>query len=396
MAQTEGFKYYCPLDTVKAAGFYNIELTPELNAYLKTDYSDLRIVNDSGKWVPHEIHIPAQERTNNSVIWYLKFNVIENSRNNTILLIEPQLEVISNLGLEISNTVAERFCTLSGSNDKLNWFVINDSILVNPVPDETATQNTFRIDFPPSNYQFFKIVIKNNNKDPFDIKKVVEYGVADKSGPKRLIENPATNILQKDSGKISYIKVVQAKPYHIGSISLTLSRVKYFSRRVEMYIPDGESHSFSTPGKLLANFNISNNSTLNFGTPINNAPVFYLLIYNEDNLPVKVESVKTASVYGYVTTYLEKGDKYKLIMNNKEATAPQYDISRIHANLPASIPLLAPGKVSAFEEIKNAEVPAKNYRWVLWACLIAALGILLFFTKKMVKEVDLRKKNDSI
>ena len=131
-AQTAGYKFYSLLDSVKTSGFYNIEITPTLSAHLKTDYSDLRIVNDSGKWVPHVMHFPEREINYDVLTMDLKFTKIENANVSTTLIIENGKDIISNLGLIIKNTAAERFCSLSGSDDKKNWFVINDSILVNP------------------------------------------------------------------------------------------------------------------------------------------------------------------------------------------------------------------------------------------------------------------------
>lgn len=58
-AQTQGYKYSATLDTVSTAGFYNIALSPMLTAHLKTDLSDIRVINEEGKWVPHVVRIPG-------------------------------------------------------------------------------------------------------------------------------------------------------------------------------------------------------------------------------------------------------------------------------------------------------------------------------------------------
>ena len=73
-AQTTGYRFYTQLDSVKSNGFYNIEFTPEINARLKTDYSDVRIVNESGKWVPHILHNPSSEIVSDAIIFSLKFS----------------------------------------------------------------------------------------------------------------------------------------------------------------------------------------------------------------------------------------------------------------------------------------------------------------------------------
>jgi hypothetical protein len=396
IAQTDGYKFYSPLDSVKTASFYNIALIPELNAHLKTDYSDIRIVNDAGKWVPHVLHFPSN--TNNFLTQdkNLKFTITENTKANTILVIQSSQNVISNIGLVINNTAAERFCMLSGSNEGKNWFVINDSILVNPMPDESTTKNIFRIDFPTSSYKFFKIVIKNNNKYPFDIKNVIQENPAIIKNENKLILNPATVIAQKDSGKISYIKITQQQPYHFNNTSIKITGVKYFYRKVDLYIPFADNHSFASPGQLLQSFTISNNSTLQFKIPVSNAKVFYLLINNEDNLPLTVSEVNTANSYHYITSYLEKGNGYKLILDNPVAVTPNYDLTNLNKTIPESATFLTAGKTIAFKQNEIVTTPAKNNKWLLWAALIAALFILLLFSQKMIKEVNKRKQDDTI
>lgn len=392
-AQTGGYKFFSKLDSVKTPGFYNIELTPELTARLKTDYSDLRIVNDAGKWIPHVLHAPAYERTDMGLIMNLRFSITENSGINTVLVIESGEKISNNIGLIITNTAAERFCTLSGTNDKKNWFVINDSILLSPVPAENETENISRINFPPNSYRFYKVIIHNKNKDPFNIKGVVEYASAAKitNTPDKLIQNPVAAIQQKDSGKISYIKISQQLPYQFDHISLQLAGVKYYSRQVDIYIPYAENHSISRPGQLLQSFTISNNSTLQFKVPLSKAAVYYLLINNEDNLPLTVKEIKTAISQHYITAYLENGSNYKLIMDNESASLPDYDLQKLNSKIPDSIPFLYFDKIMAAAENKLQETATKNNNWILWVSITAALLILLFFTYKMLKEVDKRK-----
>lgn len=397
-AQTAGYKFYSLLDSVKTSGFYNIEITPALSAHLKTDYSDLRIVNDSGKWVPHVLHFPEREINYDVLAMNLKFAKIDNSIVSTTLIVENEKDIISNLGLIIKNTAAERFCSLSGSDDKINWFVINDSILVNPVPNERTTTNIFRINFPYSSYQFFKIIIYNSNKNPFDIKGVVQFTTATAivHPQYKLIENTEASILQKDSGKISYIKITQQQPFHFDNISVKLSGSKYFYRNVDLYIPFSSNHSFSNPGQLLQSLSISNNSTLQFKVSQSNAKVFYLLLYNEDNLPLTVNGIKTFNSYRFITSYLEKGNNYKLLLDNSSAILPEYDLNKLNTKISDSIPFLNTDKIIAAQENNIIAAPAKNNNWILWASITAALLILLLFTKKMIMEVDKRKQDDSV
>lgn len=392
-AQTAGYKFYSKLDSVQISGFYNIELTPEINAHVKTNFSDVRIINAAEKWVPHLLHIPASEKSDGIVLIDLKYSIVENSNNATVVIIESSQNKSANIGLRITNTAAERFCTLNGSDDNKNWFVINDSILLNPVPDEKEISTVFKINYPTNSFKFLKLVIHNKNNNPFDIKGVVTYlNVAEINNPlNKIIANPAAVIQQKDSAKISYITIKQQLPYQFDYISLQLSAVKYFHRTVEVYIPFDKNHSYSNPGQLIQSFIISNNSSLQFKVPLTKAAVFYLLINNEDNLPLTVTEVKTSFNNKYITTYLENAGNYKLIVDNKNAMLPNYDLSNLTAKMPDSILILQSGKLLAINENKPSNTSIKNYNWILWPSIITALLILLFFTFKMMKEVDKNK-----
>ena len=54
-ARAQQFNYRSTLDSIASSGFYTITITPELSAHLKTDLSDLRVVNNRDQWIPHII-----------------------------------------------------------------------------------------------------------------------------------------------------------------------------------------------------------------------------------------------------------------------------------------------------------------------------------------------------
>jgi hypothetical protein len=393
-AQTTGYKYSCVPDAVKESGFYKIELTPEINAHVKTDYSDIRIVNKQDKWVPHIIITPAKFNINETLSFNLNFSVTENSSTKTIVLIESHKTNSSNIGLVINNTAAKRFCTLSGSDDQKNWFVINDSIVLDPVKEEENTTSILRIDFPPSAYKYFKTSIYNNHKDPFHINGVVQDGHAYliKFPDSKIIQNPLTNVTQKDSGKISYIKVTQQQGYHFNNISLKLEGPKYFFRKAAIYTVDSTNHAMFPFGKLLQSFTISNNSTLQFRVPLINAQAFYILVENEDNLPLTVKEVTTSNDETFVAAYLEKGEGYKLIMDNPIAEKPVYDLSHFSdTGIADSAVLLPAGKEIALMHQPAAVTAVKSNKWVLWIAIALVMIILLLLTQKMMREVDKTK-----
>ena len=397
VAQTAGYKFYCVLDSVTTAGFYTINLSTEINAHVKTDYSDIRIVNKVGKWIPHIVASSANNKVNEKESARLKFTIIQNNKVRTVLLIEPAKNSISNIELTIKNTAAKRLCTLSGSDNKEDWFAITDSVLLAPMANETTSLSTLRINFPQSNYAYVRVTVYNNNKDPFNIQDVLQHTPANSLPKNKIVQNPASAIVQKDSGKMSYVQINQHAAYHFNYINLKLNGPTYFYRKMEVYIPDAGNTTLLHPGKLIQSLTISNNNALQFKVPLLNTPIFYLLIYNEDNLPFAVTEVQTAYEYTYLIAYIEKGDSYKLIMGNPFATPPDYDLSNINKILPDDTTrYLSAAKPIAFIEKTAIPSRVKNYKWLLWIAIASALLILLFLTKKMMSEVDKTTQDDSI
>ena len=389
-AQVAGWHYQAAIDSVKEAGFYNIVLTPEITTHLKTDYNDLRIVNDSGKWVPHLLRLPNTELTVEQIIWELQIIKKENTTAFTELIIKSLPAAISNLVLKLKNTDAERFCTLTGSDDSKKWFIINDSILIRPGKPVDDIQVRFNIQFPLTNYKFYKLILYNNGKAPFDIIGVASAGPA--TGPdtaliQKPIENPAASIIQKDSDKISYIKVTQQAKYHFDEIRFKISGAKYFSRAVDLYIPQSAAHSFKNPGQLIKSFTISNNNTLQFRVPLINANTFYLIIYNEDNLPVKIDEVKTYNSFRIATAYFEKGNNYKMVMDNATATIPNYDLQQLNISNKQLLPSATIGAIAAIPQ-PAIIITSANNKWLIWLTIGIAAIVLGFFTYKLIIEMN--------
>jgi len=373
-AQKDGYKFYTNLDSIKKSGFYNIVLSPAINAKLKTDYSDVRIINNANKWVPHVFHSPVNEISRNAIQFNLKFSLQESNKTKTTIIINAT-KPINNIELLIKNTSVQKFCTLSGSNDNNNWFIISDSILLNPIPSEKSTVSNLKINFVESNYTNFKLVIYNRNKDPYNVLAILQNATTigffnnfiDSSW-----RNPVTTLVQKDSGKFSYIKINQQKTFHFNEINIKAEGIKYYNRNVDLYISDNKTNSFTIPGRFIQSFSIANNSKLELKLPTQNAPTFYLTIHNEDNPALQINEVNTILSYRYITAYLEKDNDYKLIMGNEQATLPNYDITKDYPNVKDSVTLVNTGKI--FLLIKTL----KKLRQILLLIQNGLFGLQLF------------------
>jgi hypothetical protein len=391
-AQTGGYRFRADIDPVKETGFYNIILTPQLHAHLKTDYSDLRIVNASGNWVPHLLRNPGDEQTKHETVYALPIIKNEgNSSSSEITISTPHLK-ISNLIFTLRNTLVERFGNLTGSEDSINWFIVNDSVQLSPVASDLTGESELIINFPQNNYRFYKLSIANKGKAPYAITTVTSRNAVNNAGADQSLSqpllNPIPSVTQKDSGKISYIRVVQKAAFHTDAIQLIFSGSTFFNRLAGLYVPVSGMSSNNAPGRFVTSFNISNNSPSRFAVPLFNDSVFYILIHNEDNPPLSVEEVKTWSAFRIATVYLEKRRTYGIIMGNQSAISPSYDLNIDEPGIATILPVAPTGKV---KEIQPGDVKSSSYwyknKWMLWLVIAAAASVLLFFTIRLIKDM---------
>ena len=390
--QTNGFGYEAAIQAVDSSGFYNVVLTPRLNVYSPIDYSDFRIVNDSGKWVPHLVWYPNEHLTTDAVSYNM--TIIKNEAGKNEVIIKNGLSDISNITFTIKNAAAERYCKLVGSDDLQSWFVINDSIKIVYDTDGQTGITNFTLLFPAVNYKYFRINIDGTGKEPFKILKAstcLNTSLPGKTFRFPSMENPVKNIVQKDSGGLSYIKVEHGASYHFQQVELKVSGVKYFNRKAKLYVPVMGNHSFSNPGELISDFTISNNSTLHFAVPLTQSTIFYIVIQNDDNLPLKIDTVKTFVDYRVATVYLEKGHRYKLLMDNPAASKPHYDLRFTDIPSREKIPVAVVGGVLQLKQAVKALPPKDNPLQLIWLVIAIAAIVLGFFTYRLIRDMNQSK-----
>jgi hypothetical protein len=394
MGQTEGYEYQAGISKIQNTGFHNIVLTPAINAYLKTDYSDLRIINSKGKWVPHLLSEAGVTGTVPVGLAEQRILKKNNSDQFTEIVIKTDKSTISGLVIETTNAEVERFCTLTGSDDSTNWYIINDSIPVKPRPYGGGGKSSLNIAFPPNDYRFYKLLIANEGFAPFNIVKVLSSGISRDAGSVSgsYIENPSPAVIQQDSGRFTFVKIIQPAGHHIEKIALKISGVKYFYRKAELFVPGPRSNISNQPGRFLKSFIISNNSDLQFLIPLINADSFFLVIYNEDNPAIKIEEVRTFSNRHTVSAYLEKGENYHLLMCNNGAVHPDYDLPELNLDLSKSLPEATIGPIILIVGGRETSSSSRNNQRMIWLAILVAAIMLGFFTYKLVTEMNKKEK----
>lgn len=387
------FRYIAALDSVKETGFYSIAITPELSSYLKTDLSDLRIIDEKKQQIPFILDRPYERRTHHHLLFDQKIISKITTVSNTILQIEnPGKEELSNLIFELKSAAAERIASLSGSDNNKDWFVILDNVLLQKSDEYTDTSHQQRINFPASTYRYFKLTVYNNKKEQLNILKASSsMAIASIDTIQPFFENPQPKFSQIDNGIYSLVKIMSYRPYQISMIRPVITKPWLYKRQVKIFTKIKNSLAetwFSQPHHSLT---ITSDEFSGFGIPVIQADTLYLIIENGDNPPLRLSSISTGIINRTIIAYLEKDQSYTLLLDNPKASTPAYDLEHFKDRIPRHSSLNVK-KISALPQTRPVPEQKEIYKKWIWPVIILVIALLSFMTWKLT--ADMKKRID--
>ncbi len=165
LAQT--FLYEAKLDTVPADGFYKISLNPLIMGKLKPNLSDIRLYEGSSQEIPYILQQEEPVQYKKLFKEYEIVSKISQPKSGTSLILRNAgRSKINNISLEIQNTNATKKAQLSGSNDARHWYTIDDGFVLQPVKSKSATSEVKSLEFPLSEYEYYKLDIDDSLSAP--------------------------------------------------------------------------------------------------------------------------------------------------------------------------------------------------------------------------------------
>src|SRR5690606_26266904 len=161
------------LPEVSSDGFYRIEIPVEYGGFFTPSFSNVRISDGSQHEVPY---IPGQaiEEFQSP---FKPYEIIakEQRKGCCTQLIFRADGQINNLQLRIRNAETSKRASLLGSDDRNTWFALKEKFSLSWVDGKDNTFEIRIIDFPLSNYNYYKIEIDDSLTAPLNILEVGSY-----------------------------------------------------------------------------------------------------------------------------------------------------------------------------------------------------------------------------
>ncbi len=396
-ANAQQFRWQATVDSVKEKGFYRIALSPEINGHLNNSFSDIRLFDAKNKEVPYLL---KSETATTSASLFKEYKIVLKEikkGSHTILVLEDaKKQKINNISLILKNSDVRKKVKLSGSDDQKTWYVVKEEFQLQNTFSNSETTEIKLLNFPLSNYTYYKIEINDSTSAPVNIISAGYYDTHSENG--KYTEVASAKITQTDSVKKSYCKISFDEAQYIDKLELEIEGPPYYLRHAGIYelrteqIKKRESRSYFSP---VQEFDLSSNNLPAIQFSDYAAKELYLIIENEDNPPLKIKSVKGYQLSRYLTAYLDNQNQYVLKFGNEKLQAPNYDLNHFQDSIPRNTTVIEATNIT---ELTKAElIPSGNRnknKMILWIAIGIVALLLTAMSVKMIREMGKKEEQN--
>lgn len=391
ICSAQSFVAEAELSTVTSDGFYNIKLTPETSKYFNRGFTNIRLYDEKNKEVPYLLRT---ETPHNLTEFFREYSIIEKKQRKNccteLVLHNPDQRLSNNLQLVVKNADVTKEATLLGSDDKENWFALNQHLVLTPASSKNATSEMKIVNFPLSNYQYYLLQIDDSTSAPLNILTAGYFEVEEEHG--RYSEINTVKQVKADSTKEkkTYLRFHFDGTQTVDKFELTMKGAPFFQRRAMVYVPMTRSikgDKTETYNDLIREIEITSKRPAAIELPALKAKELLIVIDNHDNPPLDVDSFKAYQLNRYLTAWLKGGATYTLKFGQQDLAAPVYDISFFEDSIPGNAAELEIGAIKLFTAQQAG--PTRTFfttKVYIWAAVIAVIVVLGFMSVRLLNE----------
>lgn len=400
ISTAQDFNWKASVKPVTESGFYSIPLSADIVAKLEQEsLSDIRIISDH-KEVPYVLKFKpiVNDQSSFSLLSPRKKSE-HNKLTEIVVSTNSKHEKIDKLILILKNTSAKKYLAVSGSYDEQKWFTVKPSFEFDPINGykSKSTEINFDIDFPTSDYNFYKIVINDSVSEPLYIVGIGRIiNSVNTQNEFTAVPDPIISLLKSPNPKQSVFKLDFKEPYLIKKCQFGVKAPAFFLREVSLA---KQVKRVNKRGKeeldyeVLENFKLASgkDQEIIFDKAIKEKTL-YLIVQNDDNPALQFSQIKVYQQNCYLVSYLEKGKDYELRFGNAKADEPRYDIVYFSEKITDSLISLTVQNIqpSQVSSVSASKTIFSDKKWI-WGGLILIVGLLSFISFRMIKEMSGKK-----
>lgn len=378
--------YTANLKNDSIAGYKKIALTPKLRVVANTNFSDLRIFDDSNQQIPYFIQSQVYKYVDKEFV-AIKHEIDYSKLQTSVAVENPENKIFNSFTFKLSNANVSKKCRIEGSNDAQKWFVISERIHLNLSKNTTKGFNYYNIIFPSIDYNYIRLIINDSLSAPIHIKEVGYFKhqkIIDESKYQSL--KYSHKIIQKE--KSTSIHITATDNFEINKFDFSIDSPSKYDRNVRLYYLDTIHEKVEK--REIKRFNLSSKNPTIFENLNIKQKEFWIEIENKDNQPLSITDINFYQKEKYLIADLKPNQQYTIVTGNKNLKKPSYDlvsfIDEIEYNLP-SINIDKEAKINE-KPVEVKEIPFYQKPWFMWLCIGLVGVIILIFTMSLFKKAE--------
>lgn len=392
-AQMNRYDYKRRLENITEKNWYEVRLDGETLAKMSLSMEDVRIYrlsNSDTTEVPYVIESMASTLEKNT----LPFDVINKSYDKQngwqyCTLRQVQRHTVNRIELKFAEKNFDWKVDVEGSFDQKQWLTVAENQRIVRLTNEFVEYQYTTLDFPPSDYTYFRLTLKASPK-PVELEQAVVYKYTKSEGS--YYSAPVVDIKTEENRKdrITSAVILLERKFAVNEIRMNFGVSKDFYRRVKAYYlvgiiktTNGEIENWAYSGDFIA----SSIEPVIYNFPTVQTDKLKLEIINRNDQPLKIDSVKVLGNYFYLKSELEPGADYYLVYGRKDDVSPQYDVVYFKEKIPEKLKNAAVGEEWKMEKHVELTQPLLMSQGWLWAIMIIVILLIGGYSIHMLKSM---------
>jgi hypothetical protein len=371
-------------------GFYKFEIFPSNSSWLTQEFANLRILDPSGQHVPYIIEEDSEYITQ-EFVEYKTSRTVYPGRSTNLIIENPDDKPIQNVHIRIRNADTYKTAVLSGSDNNQDWYALKDRFYLDPVRNPQNVSELRVLDFPLSNYRYYRLVVNDSASAPLHIVSVGFYKTVQKR--RAYWPLPPASIARKDSTRLkqTFIWVELDTSHWVDRIKIGAKGSPFFLRLARLYEIHHMKDKRGTSKKmlnLLDQFELSNERGTAIDIKGTKGSRFLLVVDNLDNPVLPEIHIELLQLRRIGIAWLEKDKEYRLAAGNLKIDAPSYDLPKFKSKLPVNMLSLTPLPLHA-TPAKSTGEPGDNLwnrKSLVWIAIVGVILLLGILSARMIRE----------
>ncbi|MCO4291524.1 hypothetical protein NF867_01435 [Solitalea sp. MAHUQ-68] len=395
----QSFEWKGSLKPVDKNGFYEILLSPEIIAKAKSpDLFDIRLT-EGEKEVSYVLRTKPLAYDETKLTPFNSIQKTETPKQFTsVIFANENAAKLDEFSIVVNNTSVLKVASISGSNDKTQWYSVNNSISLDPQEasfTKSGTELIYTIAVPTTNYQFYKLEINDSLSAPLFIKNIGRFNTSIiNNSDYDQVPSPVITKVKSSNSHQTVLRLTFKEPFLIRKLLFDVAAPKFFKREAILALKNDKVHRHKKQSTIeylpVSSFSLVSGAIqeVTLDKPVKESSV-YLVIENEDNQPLAFKQIEAFQQRYYLTAYLEKDKNYNLNFGNPTInSAPQYDLSYFTDKINGNLPALKVDEIKPIEKAAETKesVFFTSKNWI-WTGLILLVGILVLISFKMIREM---------